>query len=108
MTIRLDVDARIPDVICLSVASLPNTRRNHDVQTVGIPHTGRGEDVDKTPTIYVLPSHAETMQNQYDSYWNAATGDAWISHLVVLMSMLPITLMIMDNKAVIFIAYNTV
>ena len=32
-----------------------------------------GEAIDKTPTIYVLPSHEAIIQNKYDCYWNAAT-----------------------------------
>ena len=28
---------------------------------------------EKTPTIYILPSHKAIIQNKYDSYWNAAT-----------------------------------
>ena len=32
-----------------------------------------GELNEKTPTIYVLPSHEAIIQNKYDCYWNAAT-----------------------------------
>ena len=32
-----------------------------------------GELNEKTPTIYVLPSHEAIIQNKSDSYWNAAT-----------------------------------
>ena len=63
-TIRTDTYNQIHDVIRGQI--------DCELRIPDVP-AERGEVIDKTPAIYVLPSHEAFIHRKYDSYWNAAT-----------------------------------